>query len=168
MITVPAQRELLWKAKCQQLLWVWLTTFPRTKLEANQCHPGKVWPNACFFYSWLQTAALYPNESFLFKVSCLPDLPLQSSPVQLRLKGCILFPGCQMLLLCHAPPASPQRNMVSRVLLGLFLGNERWCLTSSSVLDSTLTFTFVRGLLCIASICLTGCEWVYTGAKWYP
>lgn len=34
MITVSAQRELLWKAKCQQQQ-VWLTAFPGTKLKAN-------------------------------------------------------------------------------------------------------------------------------------
>lgn len=35
MITVSAQRELLWKAKCQQQQ-VWLTAFPGTKLKANR------------------------------------------------------------------------------------------------------------------------------------
>lgn len=34
MITVSAQRELLWKAKCQQQQ-VWLTAFPGTKLKAK-------------------------------------------------------------------------------------------------------------------------------------
>lgn len=172
MITVPARRELLWKAKCQQPLWVWLTTFPRTKLEANQCHPGKVWPNACFYIPGSKMLHFTPMKVFFSKFPVFFCFRVHqfSSDWRGGIRQHILFPGCQMLLLCHAPPASRQRNVVSRLLLGLFLGNERWCLASSSVLDSTLTFTFVGPLLLCRPRCAVHCfdlsHWMWMCLHW--
>lgn len=35
MMTASPRTELLWKAECQQHLWVWLSTLSRTELKAN-------------------------------------------------------------------------------------------------------------------------------------
>lgn len=58
---------------------------PQNKARGKPVPSRKSLARCMLLYSWLQNAALRPDESFLFKVSCL--LPLQSSPVQLRLKG---------------------------------------------------------------------------------
>lgn len=173
MITVPARRELLWKAKCQQPLWVWLTTFPRTKLKANQCHPGKVWSNACIYIPGSNMLHFIPQFCFLSFLSswhASTGVHQFSSDWRVGNRQHILFPGCQMLLLCHAPPAFLQKNMVSRVLLELFLGNECWCLASSAVLDSTLTFTFAGVLLLCKPRCAVHCfdlsQWMWMCLHW--